>query len=139
MTLILTLDINDGMLFNSRRQTRDRAVYERILLKFTGRSIRMNEYSAPLFKDSVGLSISVGDFESIEADDVLFIENTPPERFAQKADKIIIYRWDKVYPSDLKADTTTLLRNFTNAENTEFKGFSHDKITEEIWYRNESK
>ncbi len=139
MTLILTLDTSGGMLFNFRRQTRDRAVYERILQKFTGRSIRMNEYSAPLFKASGGLPISIGDFENVQADDVLFIENTPPERFAQKADTIIIYRWDKIYPCDLRADTTTLLRDFTNAENTEFKGFSHDKITEEIWYRNESK
>ena len=49
MIAIVCLDDENGMLFNGRRQSRDRVVTERIALLAAGKKLWMNEYSAGLF------------------------------------------------------------------------------------------
>ncbi len=48
MIAIVCLDDENGMLFNGRRQSRDRVVTERIALLAAGKKLWMNGYSAGL-------------------------------------------------------------------------------------------
>ena len=47
--------------------------------------------------------------------------------------KIILYRWNRVYPADLYFDID--LKNWHLKESNDFAGSSHDKITEEIYVK----
>ena len=45
----------------------------------------------------------------------------------------MLYRWNRRYPSDLKFDLP--LEGFTLRQRQEFAGYSHPKITEEVYLR----
>ena len=51
-----------------------------------------------------------------------------------KAKKVVVYRWDKVYPADYKLP----LRQYKLVSTLEFQGYSHDKIVKEVYERNET-
>lgn len=112
MTIIITLDNANGISFNNRRQSRDAALIQRL----TDMKVNIEEYSKSLFPDYYS-----GD------SDYYFIENRNPD--LSKAEKIIVYRWNRDYPSDIKVDLSAWKR----VSESNFKGKSHEKITEEIY------
>lgn len=131
MNIIICLDDKNGLQFNKRRQSRDRVLCDRILSITKDNVLWMNEYSAKIFPSA---SIKVNDdFLSLANDgDYCFAENSDFLNYIDKLEKVIVYRWNRVYPSDDKVDT-----NFLNEKkmisSTDFKGSSHEKITEEIY------
>lgn len=132
MILIVCLDKNGGMMFNHRRQSRDRYVIQDLLNETSGRCIRINEYSHDLFKSaSNDLYISDDFLDNAKDDDLCFIENINVAPYINKIERIIVYRWDKKYPSDLIFDID--LKMFKLKGVTEFKGFSHNLIQKEIY------
>lgn len=124
MTVIVWAGKNGEMLFNKRRCSRDKAVVDEILSAF-GRQLCVSEYSAPLFD---GCRI-VSDLAEVE-DGVLFLEDLPLSPALLQAEKLIVYRFDRVYPADVRLE---IPQNFTLTENTEFSGFAHEKITREVY------
>ena len=110
MKLIICVDDNNGMMFNRRRQSKDREVRHDILAYTMPERIWMNEYSLEQFETDDTSRIQVANNFLIQADDndYCFIENGQ-------------------YYIDL--------HGWTLADQKEFKGFSHDKITREIWTR----
>ncbi len=48
-------------------------------------------------------------------------------------EKLIVYRWDKVYPADHRLN----LSGWKLIGTLEFMGYSHDKIVKEVYKRNE--
>ena len=52
MKVIVCVDDNNGMMFNNRRQSRDRILIEDVVKNVVGGNLLMAPYSAPLFKDS---------------------------------------------------------------------------------------
>lgn len=131
MNIIICLDDKNGLQFNKRRQSRDSVLCDRILSITKDNVLWMNEYSAKIFPSA---SIKVNDdFLSLASDgDYCFAENSDFLNYIGKLEKVIVYRWNRVYPSDDKVDT-----NFLNEKkmisSTDFKGSSHEKITEEIY------
>lgn len=129
MILIVCLDDRGGMLFNHRRQSRDRVLAERIRELTAGSALWMNAYSAKLFSQGVNVD---EDFQAKAADgEYCFVENVEPE--VGNAEGIIIYKWNRDYPADMyfEADMSGMELVSTH----EFKGSSHDRITEEIYKR----
>ena len=61
MKLIVCLDDNNGMMFNKRRQSRDRVLVENILEFCKGEKVYTSEYSVKLFPEN-----TVEIFENIE-------------------------------------------------------------------------
>ena len=59
MKVILCLDETKGMMFNKRRQSRDRIILERIVRHCEGKRLWMNTYSGKLFADFQTIEISV--------------------------------------------------------------------------------
>ena len=128
LNIIICLDDKNGMLFGGKRQSRDSVLCKRILEISKETGLLMNNYSAKLFEaEDV---IADEDFLlKAQKGDYCFIENTAiPESF----EKIVIYRWNRVYPSDVKFDTSLILSKQL-VSSFEFEGSSHSKITEEVY------
>ena len=125
MTLILWAGKNGEMLFNRRRCSRDRAVIADILTIYAVDQICVSAYSAPLFAGARMI-------DSLEEakKDVLFLEDLPLSLALTMADKLIVYRFDRVYPANVYLE---IPNDFQLRKSTEFAGFSHDKITREVY------
>ena len=128
MKLIVCLDDNNGMMFNNRRQSRDRVLIENVLEFCKGEKLYTNEYSAKLFPEN-----TVEMFESIEqiGNSFCFAEDFNVNE--EHVDEIIVYKWNRVYPADTHFNID--LGNWTLTESVDFEGSSHEKITREIYRR----
>lgn len=137
MKMILCLDDRSGMMFNRRRQSKDRAVIEDILKLSAGCSLRMNGYSGKMFSEygSSGHTEEEDFADRAGEGDFCFVENIQPEQYLDRVEELIIYRWNRSYPGDLHFDEKQI-EGWKNIETTEMKGNSHEKITREIWRRN---
>ena len=134
MTLIVCLDNGHGMLFNHRRQSRDARVCERILEITAGNKLIMNAYSSKLFSGSACV-VAEEIFCADERDAFVFAESEVPIAFLRCVDRLIIYRWNRYYPSDVQFPFKTVIQMFHKESSCEFAGNSHEVITEEVYVR----
>ena len=125
MTLILWVGKNGEMMFNRRRCSRDRGVIADILAMYDPSEIRVSAYSSPLF-DGARVISSLSEAEG----GVLFLEDLPLSAALAQARKMIVYRFDRVYPADVRL---VIPQDFQMTESREFAGFSHEKITREVY------
>ena len=132
MKLIVCLDDAGGMMFNRRRQSRDRVLIANMIRHVKDSILWVSPYSAPLFgEDCPTLRIAQDPAMSAGKDDFCFVEDTPLPQNLTECDEIILYHWNRLYPSDVRFDCDTSA--FSLAEICEFAGSSHDKIKKEIW------
>lgn len=129
MTVFVATDDNFGTLFNSRRVSRDSEVIKRIMEM--ANKISVSEYSAPLFADYDGVIVSNDPFSG-KCENV-FVEKEKLLPHISEIEKIVLFKWGKVYPSDTFLDVIPDERSRTLVKREEFSGSSHDKITMEIW------
>lgn len=132
MIVAVAIDDRGGMMFNHRRVSRDRA-QQADLLDFCGeRTLWMNAYSAPLF---AGERITADEafLQKAGPDEVCFVEDQPLQPSAERIDTLVLYRWNRTYPADMKLDLD--LTAFALTETREFPGNSHETITREIYER----
>jgi len=132
MILAVCVDDKYGMMFNKRRQSRDQAQQENLLYWSTGRKLWMNAYSASLFK-SEEIYVDDAFLQKAEAGDVCFVENQSVKELGGQIEAVILYRWNRIYPADMRFDLD--LSAFDLEETTEFAGTSHEVITREIYKR----
>lgn len=127
MRVFMCLDQKDGLLFNDRRQSRDREVVADIEKTIGHEEIGMSEYSAKLFEghDNIVVTNDLKDCRNVflEKDDLDLLD----------FDELIIYRWDKVYPAD--ARLTFDNKSMTLKDVSVITGYSHDKIIKEVYVR----
>lgn len=130
MNIIICLDDNNGMMFNRRRQSRDQEVIKDIV-KLTGNGrLWVTEYSAKLFSD-IEVQISSEPWKTAESKEYCFIEEIDPVKILEKTERIVVYKWNRVYPADVKCSIDFTELQFI--EETEFPGCSHEKITRQIY------
>lgn len=129
MILISCADNALGLRFNHRRQSRDRVACGRMLKKSGGR-LWLAEESRGLFADfpEAELSIVSGPGE-VPEEGCCFWEG-PTEA---PAEKIILYRWNRDYPGDEHFTFPGGKEKWQLEQQEDFPGFSHEKITEEIY------
>lgn len=131
MIAILCLDENFGMMFNSRRQTMDSVVRADIMNTYD--KVIMSEYSKSQFEEIFHDRIDeVSSFQYIK-DGVLFVEDVEIDDYSI-FDTIVVYYWNKKYPSDLRFDES-ILNRYDNIESTRIKGSSHDEIDRVVYKR----
>lgn len=132
MKLILCLDDKMGMAFHNRRQSKDAKVIEDIVDMTKDQIVWIDEYSAKLF-EGYDLSLQVDEeaLEKASDDEYVFWEKAGLDAYKDKVEELICYRWNRVYPSDLKC--TLELENYTMSIEKEFEGTSHEKITKEVY------
>lgn len=125
MKLIVCLDDNNGMMFNNRRQSRDKILIENVLEFCKGEKLYTNEYSAKLFPEN-----AVEICENPE-NGYCFAENFTVDE--NDIEEIIVYKWNRVYPADVQFNID--LKKWNLAETVDFAGSSHEKITRERYVR----
>lgn len=131
MTLIVCIDDKKGMMFGNKRQSRDGVLTEQIIALTEGKRLVLSSYSAPLFTEKKEIVVAENPAEAWEQGDFLFIEDTAlPEN---GVDELLIYHWNRRYPATRFFTLST--DGFALAETREFKGSSHDCITEERWVK----
>lgn len=135
MIVIVCVDDMFGMAFNHRRQSRDRMVTERICLDCEGKSLFVHPYSEALFVDGGpgNRKTCVEYLEKAGAGDICLVERESLKAYEHKIEKVILYRWNRRYPSDVKFDLD--LSDFCLTNQEEFPGSSHDRITREVYVK----
>ena len=132
MKIIVCLDDNGGMLFCGRRQSSDRIAYKRILETVGESVLLMNSYSAKQFENEK-IMVDENFLDKAGAEDFCFVENMDISSYADKIGHIIIYRWNRIYPSDIKFPFNLFEDRWQLVSKKDFAGNSHEKITEEIY------
>ena len=136
MILIVCIDDNGGMLFNGRRLSRDAVLCRQILQISAESTLWMNHYSRVLFPDEYD-NISVDDsfLQQAGNGEYCFVENQDIMPYLSKVEKIVIFRWNRKYPSDLKFPLHLLAGEWKKTTAISFPGKSHDEITQEVYCR----
>ncbi len=134
MNICVCTDNNMGISFNNRRQSRDKAVAQRLISLGQYDKIYIQQYSLTLFEDLGSDKITVTDTFNLCGDrEICFVELEAARELAESADTLILYKWNRNYPSDKKLPFLPSEKGFRLLSTFEFAGNSHDKITEEIW------
>ena len=134
MKLIVCLDDRDGMLFLKRRQSQDSLLRERMLELTRDTVLWMNSYSAGQFPQKPAwLQVHERFWECAAPEDYCFAENVDVKQFQDRVRKVVIYRWNRHYPSDVKFPAAAFLTGMQLLQKTDFPGSSHEMITEEVY------
>ncbi len=136
MILITALDDGGGMAFHGRRQSMDRVLRERILTLCGGAALWMNAYTRRQFSEDPG------DVRIRVAEDFLDRAQTGEFCFAEvcsvsaaKPERLILFRWNRVYPADLRFDLPDFPAQWRCIQRLDFSGTSHPQITQEVYER----
>lgn len=135
MILIVCVDERNGMMFNNRRQSKDKILSEHILKLVDNNKLWINNYSKGVFENQENSNILVDDnfIEKIEKEDYCFVENIDVSKLLNKVDKIILYNWNRHYPADQYFNIR--LDDWLLESESEFSGSSHERITQKIYIR----
>ena len=128
MTLYVCLDDRDGMLFNNRRQSRDRAVLEDIRASVPD-VLSISPFSEKLVREA-GIPYALVS-EDLPENAHFFLENGDSAALAARASGVVVYRWNRRYPADVRFGGD--LSRFSLESKTEFPGHSHEIITKEVY------
>ncbi len=137
MILVSAADDRLGTGFNHRRQSRDEALRRALIREAAGAPIWMNTYSLRQFKDEAAQSdirISENFLFDAGSGEFCFAENILVSAAENRAEKIILFRWNKAYPADIYFDIN-LSAGWFLADSEDFAGKSHEKITKEVYLR----
>lgn len=135
MKIFICVDDSYGMMFNHRRQSKDKNLVNYINEKCQGNKLLMNSYSSNQFELSKTNILIDEDFLSqAEIDNFCFVENLKLKTFENKIESIYLCKWNRKYPSDFYFDIN-LENNFRLSRTDEIAGNSHEKITIEKWIK----
>ena len=134
MIAVVCVDDRGGMLFNRRRQSQDRVLRGDLLAQAAGRPVWMNGYSLGQFGPETGdLRTAEDCLDRAGKGELCFVETTDPAPWLERMEGLVLYRWNRRYPADLRF--TLPLEGWTPVRREEFAGSSHEKITKEVYKR----
>ena len=123
-------------MFNHRRQSRDRVLIDDLLSTVGNDRLWIAPYSQSLFEGKEkDVFVSEALLKEASAEDWCFIEDRACASALAKVETIVIYWWNRHYPSDLKFDVDVSKEGFRLQSKEEFAGSSHEKITKEVFER----
>ena len=131
MLLIACVDDNGGMMFNSRRQSKDRVLYAHMLSKCADRMLWMSPYSAAQFEPDDRVRADADYIGKMQAQDACFVEDGafPKER----PSALLLYRWNRRYPADRYFPFDPLEAGYRLVSSEEFAGSSHERIAADYY------
>lgn len=142
MTCFLTLDINNGLLFNKRRLSQDKVVTQDIMNYVQSNNARLflTSYSRKIFPDNIACEFTVCDapydISNIRgSSNCIFAENLSPIPHIDSIDKLVIYYWNKEYPSDVRFDINPEEFGFRLSDCVDYSSNTHPRITRLIFSR----
>ncbi len=137
MIAIVCLDDKNGMSFNHRRQSRDVCLRTWVMEMTRGSRLWMSDYSAGQFseKEREGIWVSNSFLEKAGEGDYVFVEDDALAPYERKVEKLVVFRWNRVYPGDRYFDLDLTGGQWHKAETRDFPGKSHKRITMEVYTR----
>lgn len=136
MTVFVCIDDKGGMTFFGKRQSRDSVLIKDVIKHADDGLIYVSDFSEKLFSDSDASVISVpSPLESAGDGSYVFVENLPLAPYKNKIKSLVIYRWNRIYPSDKKLDIDPCAIGMHLCESYDFEGSSHPRITKEVYER----
>ncbi len=137
MNMIVCIDDEGGILFNHRRVSKDRLLMQWIAEHVRGNPIWASPYSKELFAgcEPTPKLMLAEDYLKKGAEEkeaYCFVEDDGMKPFLAKTKRILLCKWNRRYPSDVKFPLDSL-KNFTLKNTWEFPGSSHEKIRVEEW------
>jgi hypothetical protein len=133
MNIILCVDKNNGMLFGGKRLSQDCVLRNKILEIVGNSKLWVNSYTAKQFENQDSLTISDSFLSEAQSGEFCFVENEDID--IEKAEKVYIFNWNRVYPADTFFETDLKASGFKKIGKDELQGNSHKKITLEIFSR----
>ena len=133
MILMACVDGRNGMAFNCRRQSRDRAVRADLLAEVGEACLWVSGATARQFpaEEQSRLCVDESFLEKAGPGEPCFVEDRSVAPFAGRVERVVLYRWGRAYPADLYWDLS--LEGWTLARREEFPGSSHEIITKEVY------
>lgn len=133
MIVIVCLDENNGMMFHGKRQSRDKALTERIRQISKGKRIWMNNYSYQLYGDLESTeTVADKDFlAKAGTGEICLVETERLVPVLDRIEGVFVFRWNRKYPADFRLDLK--FAEWERMETRKFPGVSHEKITEEFY------
>lgn len=127
MILAVCVDNRMGLMFLGKRLSKDAHLRAK-LLALSGGALRMSGYSAKQFDEPV---YSGEDYLSgAEDGDWCFCENGDYAAFADRLEKIVLFKWNRDYPADLYF---AFPGDWHRVSAEDFPGKSHETITMEVY------
>ncbi len=131
MKVIVCIDDNNGIKFMDKRVSYDRYILEDIKLMINNSILIASDYSSKLFKD---MNINIDNTLLLKQTEYYqFIEDDTLEEYENKLEEIVIYYFNRKYPSTLKLKVD--LNKYDIISTYEFKGYSHEKIVKKVYKR----
>jgi hypothetical protein len=131
LKLIVCLDERKGMMFNNRRQSRDRVLIDNMIKMVGDDKLYIAPYSESLFENKeIKLKVKKNPLKAAD-ENWCFIENLPVAEYKDEIETVVIYHWNRHYPGDFFFDLE--LDSYSLESSEELVGSSHEKITKEIW------
>lgn len=132
MIIVACVDDQGGMLFNRRRQSQDRLLRLDLLREAGGRAVWMNEYSRKQFaEEAVNIRVAPDFYDRAGKGEFCFFEDVFPMPYLDRAEMVLLYHWNRRYPSDPPRFPQPLA-GWSAARQEDFAGSSHMCITKEI-------
>lgn len=132
MILVACIDDRGGMLFNHRRQSQDRLLRQDLLREAGDRAVWMNEYSRKQFSEvPENLRVAEDFYLQAAEGEFCFFEDVDPTPYLDRAEMILLYHWNRHYPSDPPRFPQPL-EGWSVQRQEDFVGSSHPCITKEI-------
>ncbi len=132
---IICIEDENGMLFHDRRVSRDRLLIDWLMQRIGEKQIWMRPYSKELFA-AYEVKVAENYLELAKEGDYCFIEDGAYAEHQEKMTGLILCRWNRRYPSDLKFQESILEQGWQQESSLEIKGSSHKSITIEEWKKN---
>ena len=137
LTVFVCVDDDLGMTFCGRRQSRDSAVTDDMIKEAVRASGKL--YALPFSEKLIGadprVEIKADALKALGRGDYVFVENEALLPYLKKISRLVIYHWNRAYPSDKKLDTPPKEHGFRLFLRSEIKGTSHDRITKEVYLK----
>jgi hypothetical protein len=127
MKIVICLDENNGYMFNSRRQSKDKELRSQLLSLLDGEKLWMSEYTKKQFSEDGNFVVDDNYLENAAENDFCFVEDKGYS--LDNCNEVWIFRWKRKYPFDKSFDVDLEAEGFKLVRKQKFKGFSHDEIT----------
>ena len=133
MIVFVCVGEQGSILFNRRRVSSDLEIIKDILGYIGCEKLYMREYSTKIFPKDARICVSTDCLNTAGNSDAIFWEEPWQEALLQKADKVVVYHFNRLYPADVKLPIDQLRKCLKQESVVEFKGNSHEQITREVY------
>lgn len=134
MRLVVCVDDGMGMMFNKRRQSKDARVREDMLAMVPlDKKLFVTSYTAKQFlpEEQERLTVCEDMLVGTLSGDYFFAEDMNVTGLEKVTEEVVLYRWMRAYPSDVKF--TFDLSGYELISSEDFVGNSHPEMKKEIY------